>query len=207
MAFIYKITNVINGKVYVGQTNERRVQRRWKRHISALKNDAHHNQHLQSSWNKYGEQSFKFEVIEPFDSELNFDIDNLERYWIKHFDSMNPDKGYNLESGGNLQKIVSSETKEKISKSLMGRVISQEHRKKVSVAKTGVPLPEETKLKISATKTGKSLSEEHKAKISLGLLGNKRSPHTEEAKNKMSLANKGKPWSEARRNAQLRKVG
>lgn len=53
--FIYKITNTRNNKVYIGQTESR-----WYR-----------NKHIQNAWNKYGEASFTFEVIEQFDPEMN----------------------------------------------------------------------------------------------------------------------------------------
>src|SRR6478735_2273370 len=58
---IYKITNLISGKCYVGSA--RNTAGRIATHKYNLKNNKHFNSHLQAAWNKYGEQSFTFEVI------------------------------------------------------------------------------------------------------------------------------------------------
>lgn len=118
--FIYKITNVVNQKVYIGQTINK-VETRWQKHVSTLKKGNHSNSHLQSSWNKYGEISFIFETLETLDKDMNFSLDNLERYWIKHFDSMNPQKGYNKESGGNTNKVKSKDTIQKWKDNFIGK--------------------------------------------------------------------------------------
>lgn len=56
---IYKITNIINGKVLIGQTIQRNVNARWSDYRAKLKKNKHENFHFQHSWNKYGEKSFK----------------------------------------------------------------------------------------------------------------------------------------------------
>ena len=58
MIGIYKIENKINGKVYIGQSNN--IIRRWEEHISKLNNNSHENKILQYSWNKYGMYNFDF---------------------------------------------------------------------------------------------------------------------------------------------------
>lgn len=152
--WIYKITNTVNGKVYVGQTVQV-VKKRFVRHQVMLRKQNHPNKHLQASWNKYGDSSFTFEVIEKFDSEMNFDLNNLERYWIKHFDSMNPLKGYNKTEGGSNGK-PSEETKKKMSLAkkgkispLKGRVISEEHRLNLSESHKGYTPSDETRRRLS----------------------------------------------------------
>ena len=57
---IYKITNIINNKVYVGSAVN--VTYRFKTHKRLLKQNKHFNTHLQSSYNKYGKDNFKFEM-------------------------------------------------------------------------------------------------------------------------------------------------
>lgn len=90
---IYKITNSINNKIYVGQTYD--LNYRWNRHKSDLNNNKHSNNHLQSSWNKYGKDNFKYEIIEKCELDV---IDDREIYWITHYDSIK--NGYNQCEGG-----------------------------------------------------------------------------------------------------------
>lgn len=59
---IYKITNVINGKFYIGSTDS--IPDRWDNHRSELRRGIHHSKHLQRAWNKHGKENFKFEVLE-----------------------------------------------------------------------------------------------------------------------------------------------
>ena len=90
---IYKITCSENNKVYVGQAIN--IQDRWKTHIQCLNRNKHHNIHLQRAWNKYGENNFKFDVIEYCEKE---DLNDKEIYWIKELSSFK--NGYNRTLGG-----------------------------------------------------------------------------------------------------------
>lgn len=63
---IYKIRNVVNGKFYVGSAKDTRV--RFRQHRKLLRKGTHHCKHLQAAWNKYGEDVFKFEVVERLSS-------------------------------------------------------------------------------------------------------------------------------------------
>ena len=69
---VYKITNINNGLVYVGQTT-RAPKVRWYEHRYDLRNASHGNRHLQAAWNKHGESAFTFEVIQTCEtlSQLN----------------------------------------------------------------------------------------------------------------------------------------
>lgn len=89
--YIYKITNTINGKIYIGQTND--FYRRRKEHRSLLRTNKHVNRHLQFAWNYYGENSFSFEILEecPIDR-----LNERESYWISTLKSRNQDYGYNI---------------------------------------------------------------------------------------------------------------
>ena len=94
---IYKITNKLNGKVYIGQTVQT-FKRRIKSHKSHLQCQKHHNELLQKVYNKYGWEAFEAEIIETCDVK---DIDERERFWISKYKATDHDFGYNFESGGN----------------------------------------------------------------------------------------------------------
>jgi len=64
---VYKITNIINDRVYYGSTKD--YLNRKKTHLEGLFNKCHHNKHLQKDFNKYGASSFKFEIIKHFEKE------------------------------------------------------------------------------------------------------------------------------------------
>lgn len=108
---IYKITNIKDGKVYIGQTTVN-FEYRINKHLFELKNNIHKNTHLQNAWNKYGEENFKFEVLQECGLE---EIDELERFWIALYDSTNRNYGYNFENGGNKNKRIHKETLKKLS--------------------------------------------------------------------------------------------
>lgn len=93
MTGIYKITNKINGKCYIGQSIN--IKQRWKAHRSRYQVDDYP---LYRAMRKYGLENFNFEVIEECSqNELN----DKEIYWIDFYDSANNEKGYNLTIGGN----------------------------------------------------------------------------------------------------------
>lgn len=86
---IYKITNIQNNKIYIGQTI-RPVEYRFNRHI----NDALNNildTHFARAIRKYGPQNFKLQVID--NAETQDELNQKEQYWIRFYDSIN--KGYN----------------------------------------------------------------------------------------------------------------
>lgn len=90
MTGIYKITNIQNGKIYVGQSNN--IKRRWREHLS-LTSTAHSA--IRESIKKYGKESFIFEVLEECPVEL---LNERETYWIRELKSFG--EGYNLNEGG-----------------------------------------------------------------------------------------------------------
>ena len=65
---IYKITNLISNKIYIGSTTTS-FKRRFKEHLSALKRGDHPNSHMQRAFNLDGENSFIFEIIEIVEKE------------------------------------------------------------------------------------------------------------------------------------------
>lgn len=90
---IYKIENLINGSIYIGQSID--IEKRWSTHISILNQNNHYNAHLQNAWNKYGSENFKFSIIEEC---KQFELNDREIYWIDKYDSFI--NGYNLTPGG-----------------------------------------------------------------------------------------------------------
>lgn len=94
MIGIYKITNKLNGKSYIGQSID--IKRRWAQHkanIGSFKNP------LYLDFEKYGLENFDFEVIENCEKD---ELDSKEIFYISKFDSFN--NGYNLTTGGQFYK-------------------------------------------------------------------------------------------------------
>lgn len=102
--YIYKVTNKINGKIYIGQTNN--FERRKKQHL--LDNRTNH-QAFKKALNKYGFEGFDWDIIDKCESKK--EINQKEQYYIVYYNSKVPN-GYNIASGGaggsnwNLQPIV-----------------------------------------------------------------------------------------------------
>ena len=92
--FIYKITNKINGKSYIGQTIQD-VKERFYQHCATKCNQAVLNMAVHKAINKYGKSNFTIEVIEEVEST---NLNDRERYWIRYYDSYN--NGYNSTEGG-----------------------------------------------------------------------------------------------------------
>ena len=144
---IYKITCVPTGKVYIGQSCS--IYDRWYSHKWELNKQKHANKYFQHAWNKYGESNFTFEIVELCDETA---IDNKEKYYIDLYQSTDKNKGFNLDSGGNLNKKHSQETKEKIRQAQLGeksplyqKPLSKEHREKISKTMKGVKKSAETR--------------------------------------------------------------
>lgn len=126
---IYKITNTKNNKLYVGSALS--IKSRFTQHLYLLKRNKHFNSHLQSSWNKYGENSFTFEVIEIC---LSQELKTREEYFILLYKSNNRLFGYNkrLDCTTNLGLKASKETREKLRISHLGHKRSRQAQEKIS---------------------------------------------------------------------------
>ena len=92
--FIYKITNKVNGKSYIGQTIQS-VKERFYQHCATKCSQAILNMVIHKAINKYGKSNFTIEVIEEVEST---NLNDRERYWIRYYDSYN--NGYNSTEGG-----------------------------------------------------------------------------------------------------------
>ena len=87
MGSIYKITNSVNGKVYIGQTM-RKPEDRWRQHINNYMREISrdYNSYFHNAIRKYGKEVFVFEEIERCD---NTELDIREIFWIDYYQSFN----------------------------------------------------------------------------------------------------------------------
>lgn len=129
---IYKITNLIDGKIYIGQTVN--YKKRKTSHLTSLKNGKHHNEHLQRAFEKYGENSFKIKLIKECTIE---ELDKLEKYYINELDACNHDKGYNMMYGGQAFRKFTKQVRQKMSEVGKGRKFTEEHKKRIGLAQKG----------------------------------------------------------------------
>jgi len=140
---IYKITNLLNNKIYIGQTIQT-LEKRWKRHTSnyTKKRNA---MAITGAISKYGKDNFK---IEKIDEASNIDeLNEKEIFFIKEYKSLYP-IGYNLTHGG-LNCKMSEETKKKIGDSNRGKKVSPETIQRLRESHLGYKVKEETKKKLS----------------------------------------------------------
>lgn len=187
---VYCIENIINHKRYIGQSID--VYQRWKTHRYLLNKNKHDNDYLQKAWNKYGEDNFIFNILEQ--CERN-ELGKIETKYIKMYQTLNEDYGYNLQSGGVTKYFLSDATKQKISQALVGKMageknprygkpLSEEVKEKISKANTNPS--EATRQKMREARLGTKASEETKKKMSEQRIGKPRAPHNEDTKRLMS---------------------
>jgi len=172
MRYLYKITNKVNSKVYIGQTIN--PNQRWNNHKYDAKNNPKY--YLHKAINKYGVHNFDFDII--LTCKTIEDSDYLEKILISQYKSTTRDFGYNLKKGGNCSehhdetKKLLSEQKTAFYKNrlaTLGTKITDEERKKLSDSHKGIVYSKESTLKkILATKgvKRKPMSKETKQKIS-----------------------------------------
>lgn len=180
---IYKTTNLVTKKIYIGQDSKNRL------------NYFGSGSYIKKSIKKHGIENFTKEVVAICDTKDKLDF--LEKFYIKFYNSKVP-SGYNLTDGGGGLLNPTEETLRKMSESHVG----------INTWSKGIKKPpraDEFKRKMSEIgkgripwNKGKMLSEETRKKIGIALKG-KKYKHTEESRRKMSISNKGKkklPFSE-----------
>lgn len=128
---IYTITNLVNGKIYVGSSTSG-FDKRWWRHLSYLRANKHKNTILQNSWNKYGESNFRFEVLEECEPKLCV---GLEQYWINLLGVTNRNFGYNIRilAKNNFGLKHTEETKLRMSNSAKKYKRTEEHQRNLTL--------------------------------------------------------------------------
>jgi group I intron endonuclease len=193
---IYKITNKLNGRIYIGSAKLFKV--RWSQHSSSLRNQKHSNKFLQADFNKSGEEAFVFEVIEVTEGKAKEERLLIEEGYLKqYFDSGNncynlcdraiSREGYSSNTPEKTKALMSAITKQrwqdpeiraalsqKISESSKGKVKSDTHRNNISKGQKGKQLGPQTPEHIAKRTEklrGKLFSEEHKQKLSLAKQG------------------------------------
>lgn len=168
VAGIYCITNKVNNKKYFGQSID--IERRKKAYFNY---ENFHNDHLKRAFNKYGKENFEFQIIKCCEKKY---LDRFEKLYIRIYDTMNPDKGYNKEAGGNLNKDLSEETRKKMSENNAryweGKTLPDEIRKKISDKHTGQKHTPETCKKISENMPDRSGENNPKAKYTIWDINN-----------------------------------
>jgi group I intron endonuclease len=146
---IYKITNTINNKVYIGQTIVK-LSDRISGHYADSKRDRKTKckTKISKAISKYGFENFHFEIIDKASSQE--ELNEMEEKYIKMFNSNIDEHGYNLLSGGHQNGKHSDETKAKISawlkenpnKYWLGKTHSAESNRKRSETIKGIPCPQ-----------------------------------------------------------------
>lgn len=155
---IYKITNKINGKIYIGQTWQT-INRRFNAHCNRKK----YRSIITNAIQKYGKANFIIEHIAS--SKSQEDADYLETYFIETFDSIN--QGYNIKEGGSCGKHHES-TKSKLSELHRGKHLSEETKEKIRIGNLGKVISEETREKLGRVWKGRKRTTENKKSVSEG---------------------------------------
>jgi len=121
---VYKTTNLVNGKIYVGQDR--------KNNSNYLGSGIVFERALK----KHGKENFKKEILEECNTQK--ELNKRERFWIKKTNCQDPKIGYNVANGGNLGKFDNLvKVGEKISQSLKGHKVSEETKRKLKEVNLG----------------------------------------------------------------------
>jgi len=200
---VYMITNLVNGKIYIGQTC-RTIKDRWGNHIWTSQNTGSKSL-LHKAIQKYGENDFNIEIIAT--CKTKEEINHKEIEMIQQYNSKSPN-GYNLTDGGEGKHGIrwteeqfkkrkkykaTDETNAKISEALKGRPRPPEVIEKIRISNTGKKLSVETIAKMKGRIKSPEAIEKHR----IAMTGRKA---TAETRAKMSEAHKGlNTWSKGRK--------
>ena len=182
MYYIYRITNLVNGKTYIGQHKYKALD----------DNYMGSGKHLKSAQTKYGIENFKKDIL-VFNVANKEHADSLEKTFIAfEREKVGIKNCYNIADGGEGNTgCFTEEHKRKISEANKGMKRSEEVKKKWSFAHIGKHHSEETKKKMSEVHKGKRLSEEAKRKLSESRKGR---TFSEKHKRKLSDAHTKRHW-------------
>jgi len=145
---IYAITNLESGKTYIGSTKS--FVERWKEHRKLLRHSVHFNLHLQHAWNKYGEDTFEFGVLEYLDNIE--DLIRAEQFWMDKYSGKGKEL-YNIvlvAAAPMRGRKHTEESKRRIGRSHLGRKNTKETIQRMSdAARRRAPMTEETRCRMN----------------------------------------------------------
>ena len=186
---VYKIKNILNGHCYIGSAVD--IKKRWRDHKNCLRNNNHRNAHLQNARNKYGEDSFKFNILLICDKENNILYEQM------CIDGMKPEYNISPTAGSQLGMKHTKETKRKMAIAKTGKHRTEETKRKMSEsAKAYHKSNPEVRLGENNPNFGKHHSAETRRKISISKVGKRMS---EKARKNMSIARTGRTFSKEHR--------
>jgi group I intron endonuclease len=187
--FVYKISNSINDKVYIGITSCS-IEQRYKWHVRDCKKGV--EKKLYKAMIKHGIDNFKIELLEYADNAI---IDKREEFYIEHYDSFN--NGYNASPVSNGIRHHTEKTKKLMSEKAKGRKQSKDTLEKRSIAmkdfwKDNAELKKQytQQAQINFGNREYTQTKEFRENARQRMLGTTRS---EETKQKISKANRNKP--------------
>lgn len=211
---IYKATNIINGKSYIGRNSNNNIWARKTAHLSKVRTNKT-PQAIHYAIKKYGEENFKWTILAE-NIESQEELDSTEIFYIAFYGSFGK-HGYNMTIGGggasgykhtpeqiennrlralgNTNRLGSTHTpeaNEKNRKSHLGFKHTVEAKRKISEALRVRVITTETREKLSTINKGKKLSEETKKKISEAQKGKKLSEEHKQNISKAGLGSKRK---------------
>ena len=161
---IYKTTNLVNGKIYIGQDSKNNY------------NYFGSGDLIKKAIKKYGLVNFKKEIL--YECKTQKELNEMEQKYILEYNSTDKSIGYNICVGGT-------------NGTMLNRKHSDETRKQMSMSRVGIKFTEEHKEKLSKAHKGKNISNETKQKMSESQKLVKRKPMSEETKEKIRNAKKG----------------
>lgn len=189
---VYSWRNVINGKRYIGSTTRSFKARRQETVMLLLRGKCH-NRHLQAAWDKYGAEHFVFTVLERCPRSKCIE---REQWWIDHFKSTDPKKGYNLcpTAGGAFGYKHTPESIKRMSAAAKLRKMTIHGRASLAVArkaKWADPEFRKMMLEVHAKRNTNPVEKERLVEMNKkAVLARKGTHHTEETKKRISARTK-----------------
>ena len=198
MAIVYKITNTVNGKIYIGYTSKT-LEERWKRHISFCKTN---KCFFASRIRKYGAAAFKTEVLVEDTDDL-WCLNFAEPLLIKFFNSTDRSVGYNSALGGGSIRLPTIEIKAKNSAAAKARWANPEYRAKYAAAFKASFTTPEIKAKRSAAAKACWVNPEYRAKCAAAIKASFLNPEYRDKNSAAAKARWVNPEYRAKRSATI----